>query len=98
MLFPGHTVYSSVSGLNDRPNMISLVSPTEQCDAQLSGLQKAVEGQSDGHIVPLSSVLPLISWCCCVHHLYNVDVSATKYLLCLMTVMLANSFNTEKHM
>lgn len=27
------------------PNIISLVSPTEQRDAQLSGLQKAVEGQ-----------------------------------------------------
>ncbi|KAF3700139.1 Transmembrane channel-like protein 5 [Channa argus] len=32
----------------------------EQSDAQLSGIQKALEGQSDDNNIPLSSVVPLI--------------------------------------
>lgn len=57
--------------------IISLVSPSEQFIAQLSGLQKAVEGQSNDDAVHLTVVLPFISRChrvCCV---YILDVSAT---------------------
>ncbi|XP_049418234.1 transmembrane channel-like protein 6 isoform X3 [Epinephelus fuscoguttatus] len=42
-------------------------------NAQLSGVQKALEGQSDDDTVHLSFVLPLVSRCCRVCHLHNLD-------------------------
>lgn len=50
---------------------------SEQPTTQLSGLQKALEGQSDDNSVHLSVVLPLVSRSCRVCHVYNLDVSAT---------------------
>ncbi|XP_039681475.1 transmembrane channel-like protein 6 isoform X3 [Perca fluviatilis] len=41
--------------------------------AELSGIEEALEGQSDDNIFHLSFVLPLISWRCRVCHLHNLD-------------------------
>ncbi|XP_035853030.1 transmembrane channel-like protein 6 isoform X3 [Sander lucioperca] len=41
--------------------------------AELSGIEEALEGQSDDNIFHFSFVLPLISWRCRVCHLHNLD-------------------------
>lgn len=65
------------SDLHDKLNILPLVSAPEQCTTQLSGLKKALEGHTDDNTIHLSFVFPLISWCCSVCHLHNVDVSVT---------------------
>lgn len=69
----------------------SVVFSTEQSDAQLPGLQKALEGQSHDDTIPLSPVLPLISRSCRVHHLHSLDVSATKCTV-------SNDCDSQQHM
>lgn len=65
------------SNLRDKLHILPLVSSPEQSDAQLSGVQKALEGQSDDDSFHLSFVLPLVSRSCRVCHLHNLDVSGT---------------------
>ncbi|XP_062295473.1 transmembrane channel-like protein 6 isoform X4 [Scomber scombrus] len=45
----------------------------KKCVAQLSGLQKALEGHSNDNTIHLSFVVPLISWCCCACRIYSLE-------------------------
>ncbi|XP_034751038.1 transmembrane channel-like protein 6 isoform X2 [Etheostoma cragini] len=45
----------------------------KESGAELSGVEEALEGQSDDNIFHLSFVLPFIFWRCRVCHLHNLD-------------------------
>lgn len=60
--------------------LLSFFPHLEQSDAQLSGLQKALEGHSDDNTVHYSFMLPLISWSHRGSWVYRLDVSAVIFL------------------
>ncbi|XP_039681476.1 transmembrane channel-like protein 6 isoform X4 [Perca fluviatilis] len=66
-------VCSTASCSPDHKTVCAILHEEEQSGAELSGIEEALEGQSDDNIFHLSFVLPLISWRCRVCHLHNLD-------------------------
>ncbi|XP_028455042.1 transmembrane channel-like protein 6 isoform X2 [Perca flavescens] len=66
-------VCSTASCSPDHKTVCAILHEEEQSGAELSGIEEALEGQSDDNIFHLSFVLPLISWRCRVGHLHNLD-------------------------
>ncbi|XP_032399952.1 transmembrane channel-like protein 6 isoform X1 [Etheostoma spectabile] len=66
-------VCSTASRSPDHKTVCAVLHEGEKSGAELSGIEEALEGQSDDNIFHLTFVLPLIFWRCRVCHLHNLD-------------------------